>query len=66
MTSMPSADVISLFWEWHRRHTGPKTSALAELALDKCEERLIKRDWDGFQYWHVVYVRERRRLGNEH
>jgi type II restriction/modification system DNA methylase subunit YeeA len=66
MTSMPGADVISLFWEWQRRHTDLKTSALAELALDKCEERLIKREWEGFQYWHAVYLRERRRLSYEH
>jgi hypothetical protein len=64
---MPAADVIDFFWEWHRRHTLSKaSSALAELALDKCEEGLIRRDWKGFGYWHIVYLRERRRLETEH
>jgi hypothetical protein len=63
---MPAADVIDFFWEWYHRHTPSKTSALAELALDKCEEKLIWRDWEGFQYWHVVYLRERRRLESRH
>jgi hypothetical protein len=59
---MAAADVVDFFWEWQRRHRDSRTSALAELALDKCEEMLMWGKWDGFGYWHAVYLRERERL----
>lgn len=61
---MPADDVVDFFWEWQRRRASPKTSALADLALGKCEETLIERDWQRFRYWHAVYLRERRRLSH--
>jgi hypothetical protein len=41
------------------------TSALAEMALDKCQQTLLWGDWDRFRYWHEVYLRERNRLGGD-
>jgi hypothetical protein len=52
-------DVIVQFWEWYeRRHAGAH-SPVANLALDKCDEALVRRDWDRFAYWHAIFVRER-------
>ena len=39
-----------------------RTSPLAERALDKCEEAFRHSDWQGFGYWHAVYLHERDRL----
>jgi hypothetical protein len=50
-------DVIDFFWEWQGRHK--KSSPMAELALDKCEEAFLRRDWKGFSYWHPIYCRSR-------
>jgi hypothetical protein len=59
---MPNGDVIDFFWEWYRRRKPTRRSSLGELALDKCEETLLRRDWQGFGYWHAIFVRERRRM----
>jgi hypothetical protein len=50
-------DVIDFFWEWRRRRDGGR--AVAEFALDKCEEMFRHCDWQGFGYWLAVYRRER-------
>jgi hypothetical protein len=52
-------DVIVDFWEWYQRRQASHCNLLASLALDKCEEALIKREWDCFGYWHAIYLRER-------
>jgi hypothetical protein len=62
---MAAGDVVDFFWEWQRSHMQSKTSALAQLALDRCEETLLCRDWERFGYWHAVYMCERRRLERE-
>jgi len=54
-------DVIDFFWEWHRRRDRTCSTPLYEYALDKCEEMLMQRDWQGLAYWHEVFGRERRR-----
>ena len=36
---------------------------LRDHALEKCVEMYDRSDWQGFAYWHAVYLRERRRLG---
>ncbi len=53
------ADVFDYFWEWQRRQTVPRRNPIAELALDKCEEMFLRRNWESFAYWHAVYHRER-------
>ena len=53
------ADVIDFFWERQRRYKEPRSNAIAELALDKCEEMFARRDWKGFGYWHSIYYRAR-------
>ena len=52
-------DVIVDFWEWYQRREARQQNPLASYALDKCEEMLIKREWDRFGYWHAIYLRER-------
>ena len=54
-------DVIVDFWEWYQRRQARQCNPLASLALDKCEEALIKREWDCFGYWYAIYMRERRK-----
>jgi hypothetical protein len=51
--------VIDFFWEWYRRQNHGRPKSMAELALDKCEETLQLRNWQGFGYWFAVYRRER-------
>jgi hypothetical protein len=41
-------DVIVDFWEWYQRRNDPKYDPLASLALDKCEESVMNREWDSF------------------
>jgi hypothetical protein len=48
-------DVVVDFWQWFQRRHDP----VANLALDKCEDALAKCDWDGFGFWHRIYLRER-------
>jgi len=52
-------DVIVQFWEWYEHRHGPARKPIANLALDKCEEAMLGRDWRAFAYWHSVFVRER-------
>jgi hypothetical protein len=52
-------DVIVDFWEWYQRRNDPKYDPLASLALDKCEESVMNREWDSFGYWHAIYLRQR-------
>jgi hypothetical protein len=52
-------DVIVDFWEWYQRREARRNNPLASYALDKCEEALIKCEWDRFGYWHAIYLRER-------
>jgi hypothetical protein len=53
------SDVIVQSWEWYeRRHAGGH-GPVANLALAKCEEALVKRDWETFAHWHAIFVRER-------
>jgi len=59
---MPHADVVDFFWEWQERRNPQSSSPLGELALDKCEEMMMRRDWPGFDYWLRVYHRERARI----
>jgi hypothetical protein len=54
-----NADVIDFVWESQERLTQRPPNPVAELALNKCEEMLQGRDWDGFGYWHAIYHRER-------
>jgi hypothetical protein len=56
------ADVIDFFWERMRRQDPLASSPLAEMALDRCEEMMLRRDWAGFGYWLGVYRRERARI----
>ena len=63
---MAAADVIDLLSESQRRTIPSSTSALAELALEKCEEMLMRGNWDRFGYWHAVYMSERARLNRKH
>jgi len=60
---MTRADFTDLFAASRRGEPRPKSSALAEMALDKCAETYQRRDWARFGYWHAVFVRERNRLG---
>ena len=39
-------------------------SALADLALDRCEEAFERAEWSRFGYWFDVFVRERTRLSS--
>ena len=59
---MPEANVIDFFWEWYRQHERSCKSPLCGFALDKCEETFLHRDWQGFGYWHSVFLRERQRV----
>jgi hypothetical protein len=54
-----SSDVIDFYWEWQKRQANRQSSAMADFALDNCEETIRRRDWDGFAYWHRIYCRER-------
>lgn len=47
-------DVIVDFWEWYQRRMNAKYDPLANLALDKCEDAITKREWDNFGYWHEI------------
>jgi len=55
------ADVVDFFWERERQRK-KQQNALAELALDECEEMFRQRDWNRFGYWHAIYRRERARV----
>jgi hypothetical protein len=55
------ADVVDFFWECERRRK-KQQNALAEFALDECEEMFRQRDWSRFGYWHVIYRRERAKV----
>jgi hypothetical protein len=59
---MREGNVIDFFWEWYRLHERSCRTPLCGLALDKCEEAFVRRDWRGFGYWHAVFVRERQRM----
>jgi hypothetical protein len=52
-------DVIADFWKWHQGRQERQSNPLANHALDKCEEALIRCEWDSFGYWHKIYLRER-------
>jgi hypothetical protein len=52
-------DVIVQFWEWYERRYATAHGPVANLALDKCEDALVRRDWETFAYWHAIFVRER-------
>jgi hypothetical protein len=52
-------DVITDFWEWYERRHAHEHGALADFALDKCEETFGRCDWDSFAYWCEIYLRER-------
>jgi hypothetical protein len=52
-------DVIVDFWEWYQRREARRHDPLASYALDKCEDALASCDWEGFGYWHTIYLRER-------
>jgi hypothetical protein len=52
-------DVIADFWVWYQRRQERQRDPLANHALDKCEQALIRREWDRFEYWHTIYLRER-------
>jgi hypothetical protein len=54
-------DVIVDFWEWYGRRKARHTSALASLALDRCEQAIQRCQWDNFGYWHAIYIRERQK-----
>jgi hypothetical protein len=55
----PDRDVIVQFWEWYDRRYAGARGPVANLALDKCEEAFMMRDWGTFAYWHAILVRER-------
>ncbi|HEV2549436.1 MAG TPA: hypothetical protein VGU20_19110 [Stellaceae bacterium] len=59
---MPNRNIVDFRWERQRRYPEPTSSALADLALRKCEEMFAERNWDEFAYWHRAYVHERSRL----
>jgi hypothetical protein len=61
---MPDYDVIIDFWEWYERRKARGHGALADLALDKCEETFRKCEWDSFGYWYAIYRRERPKSPN--
>jgi mannose-6-phosphate isomerase-like protein (cupin superfamily) len=44
-----------------RRVTVKNDRILAELALTRCEQALMWRDWPQFRYWHEIYVSVRKR-----
>jgi len=52
-------DVITDFWEWYEQRYAREHGALADYALDKCEETFGRCDWDNFAYWYGIYRRER-------
>jgi hypothetical protein len=56
---MPGYDVIIDFWEWYRRRQARGHDAVADFALDKCEETFRQCEWDRFGYWYAIYRRER-------
>jgi hypothetical protein len=62
---MAAAGIIDFFLESQRRSPRRTTSGLAEMALDKCEETLMRRDWGHFGHWHAVFLRERNRLRSD-
>jgi hypothetical protein len=52
-------NVIADFWVWYQRRQERQRGPLANHALAKCEEALIRCEWDSFGYWHTIYLRER-------
>ena len=56
---MQSYDVVADFWERYQRRHERAHGPIARLALDKCEETFMRREWDSFGYWHTIYHRER-------
>jgi hypothetical protein len=52
-------DVITDFREWYERRHAREHGALADFALDKCEETFGRCDSDNFAYWCEIYLRER-------
>ena len=61
---MHTATVIDFPGKRKHRRSRSRSDALAELALDKCEETFRQRDWERFAHWHAVYLRERKWLGD--
>jgi hypothetical protein len=51
-------DVVIDFWEWYQRREA-RLNPVASYALEQCEETFRKCDWNGFGYWHAIYLRER-------
>jgi hypothetical protein len=54
-------DVIVDFWEWYHRRQERQSNPLASYALDKCEEKFRKCEWNSFGHWYEIYLRERPR-----
>jgi hypothetical protein len=55
-------DPVADFWAWYQRRHERQHRVLVDLALDKCEEAMEFCDWDGFAYWHRIYMRERSKI----
>lgn len=60
---MPTAIILKI--ESYRRTRGPRSGPqrLRALALDRCEEAYLRRDWIAFDRWLRILSLTRRGLG---
>jgi len=58
---MPTYDVVADFWDWYQRRR-VRQAPVAALALDKCEETFRRCEWDSFDHWYRIYLRERSKV----
>lgn len=61
---MGTSNVINLAAARRRQLRRLRESCLREYALDKCVQMYQGGNWEGFAYWHAIYLRERRRLAS--
>jgi hypothetical protein len=58
---MSGNDVVVDFWEAHERQQTHKHGPLAKHALNKCEEKFMRSEWERLGFWHAIYAGERAR-----
>jgi hypothetical protein len=56
---MSDSNVINFTCEWYRRNSADRSNRIGELALGRCEEAFLRRDWEGFAHWHRIFGRAR-------
>jgi hypothetical protein len=58
---MDTGNVIDFLAARRCRRKPMQDGSLRVHPLNKCVEMYEHSDWQGFAYWHAVYLRERRR-----